>query len=50
MKDAATIVIVHISRQRGQPVLDVGQDLRLKAEAASDSVAQTRAKAITKIG
>jgi hypothetical protein len=28
MKDAVPIV-VHISRQQGQPVLDVGQDLRL---------------------
>jgi len=31
MKDAVTIVVVHISRQQGQALLNVGQDLRLKA-------------------
>ena len=33
MKDAVTIVVVHISRQQGQPLVDVGQDFRLKAGA-----------------
>ena len=33
MKDAVTIVVVHISRQQGQSLLHVGQDLRLKAGA-----------------
>ena len=28
-----TIVVVHISRQQGQSLLNVGQDLRLKAGA-----------------
>ena len=31
MKDALTIAVFGISRQQGQSVLDVGQDLRLKA-------------------
>ena len=31
MKDALTIEVVHISRQHGQSLLNVGQDLRLKA-------------------
>ena len=26
MKDALTIVVFHVSRQQGQPLLDVGQD------------------------
>jgi hypothetical protein len=33
MKDAVTIVVVHISRQQGQPLLHVGQEPRLKADA-----------------
>ena len=33
MKDAVTIVVFHISRQHGQSLLNVGQDLRLKAGA-----------------
>ena len=33
MNDVVTIVIVHISRQQDQPLLHVGQDLRLKAGA-----------------
>jgi hypothetical protein len=33
MRDALTIVIVHISRQQGQPLLNVRQQLRLKAGA-----------------
>ena len=33
MNDVVTIVIVHIPRQQGQPLLHVGQDLRLKAGA-----------------
>ena len=33
MKDAVTIVVVHISRQQGQSLLHVGQELRLKAGA-----------------
>ena len=33
MKDAVTIVVVHISRQQGQSLLNVGQHLRLKAGA-----------------
>ena len=33
MRDAVTIVVVHISRQQGQSLLHVGQDLRLKAGA-----------------
>ena len=31
MRDALTIVVVHISRQQGQSLLHVGQQLRLKA-------------------
>ena len=31
MKDAVTIVVVHISRQQGQSLLNVGQELCLKA-------------------
>jgi len=31
MKDAATIVVVHISRQHIQSLLNVDQDLRLNA-------------------
>ena len=30
MKDALTIVVVHISRQQGQSLLDVDQGLRLQ--------------------
>ena len=33
MKDAVTIVVVHISRQQGQSLLYVGQEFRLKAGA-----------------
>jgi hypothetical protein len=33
MKDALTIMVVHFSRQQGQSLLHVGQDLRLKAGA-----------------
>ena len=33
MKDALTIVVVHISRQQGQSLLHVGQEFRLKAGA-----------------
>jgi hypothetical protein len=33
MNDAVTIVVVHISRQQNQPLLNVGQELRLKAGA-----------------
>ena len=33
MRDALTIVVVHISRQQGQSLLHVSQDLRLKAGA-----------------
>ena len=33
MKDAVTIVVVHVSRQQGQSLLNVGQHLRLKAGA-----------------
>ena len=33
MKDAVTIVVVHVSRQQGQSLLNVGQDFRLKAGA-----------------
>ena len=33
MRDALTIVVVHISRQQGQSLLHVGQHLRLKAGA-----------------
>jgi hypothetical protein len=33
MKDAVTIVVVHLSRQQGQLLLNVGQDLRVKAGA-----------------
>ena len=33
MKEALTIVVVHISRQQGQSLLHVGQDLSLKAGA-----------------
>jgi hypothetical protein len=33
MKDTVTIVIVHISRQHGQSLLNVDQDLRLNAGA-----------------
>ena len=33
MSDAVTIVVVHFSRQQGQSLLHVGQDLRLKAGA-----------------
>ena len=33
MNDVVTIVIVHIPRQYDQPLLYVGQDLRLKAGA-----------------
>ena len=33
MKDAVTIVVVHVSRQQSQPLLHVGQDLRLEAGA-----------------
>ena len=31
MRDALTIVVFHISRQQGQPMLHVGQEFRLKA-------------------
>ena len=31
MRDALTIVVVHISRQQGQSLLHVGQEFRLKA-------------------
>jgi hypothetical protein len=33
MGDALTIVVVHFSRQQSQSLLNVGQDLRLKAGA-----------------
>jgi hypothetical protein len=33
MKDAVTILVPHISRQQSQALLNVGQDLRLKAGA-----------------
>ena len=33
MKDALTIVVVHISRQQGQSLLHVGQEFSLKAGA-----------------
>ena len=33
MRDALTILVVHISRQQGQPLLHVGQEFRLKAGA-----------------
>ena len=33
MRDAVTIVVVHISRQQDQPLLHVGQHLRFKAGA-----------------
>ena len=33
MRDAVTIVVVHISRQQGQSLLNVGQEFRLKAGA-----------------
>ena len=33
MSDVVTIVVVHVSRQQGQSLLHVGQDLRLKASA-----------------
>ena len=33
MKDAVTIVVVHVSRQQNQSLLHVGQELRLKAAA-----------------
>jgi len=31
MKDAATTVVFHISRQQGQSLLHVGQDFRLSS-------------------
>ena len=31
MKDAVTIVVVHVSRQHDQSLLNIRQDLRLKA-------------------
>ena len=33
MKDALTILVVHVSRQQRQSLLHVGQELRLKAGA-----------------
>ena len=35
MRDALTIVVVHISREQGQSLLHVGQEFRLKARAKS---------------
>jgi len=33
MRDALTIVVVHISRQQGQSLLHVGQEFSLEASA-----------------
>ena len=33
MKDAVTIVVVHVTRQHDQSLLNIGQDLGLKAGA-----------------